>query len=180
VVARGHQLGDLSVSGFPPRQLWYIPSYEGVMNMTNKSALIVPLVLAGCLLVTSSSAPAQSAAPLEQGEHNTVELLRLMDRDQDGDVSRAEFDTFMNKQFDRLDVNHDGRLDENELAKLQWRNYLSTQLLPLMDTDRSGYVSRQEFMSFMDQEFDRLDVSHRGHLNVEELAEKQAPHITGK
>ena len=44
------------------------------------------------------------------------------------------------------------------------------QMLPLMDTDKNGRVSRQEWMSFMAAEFDRLDVDHSGELTVQELS----------
>ena len=148
--------------------------------MTSKCALIVPfVVLMAWLFVTPKTAAAQSA--VEKGEYNTVELLRLMDKDRNGKVSRAEFDSFMNKEFDSLDVKRDGELDENELNQLHW-NYLSTQLLPLMDKDKSGKVSRSEFMSFMNQEFDRLDTNHDGLLDVDELAEMHLkyPHVTSR
>ena len=47
---------------------------------------------------------------------------------------------------------------------------LARQLLPLMDTDKNGRVSRQEFMRYMEAEFDRLDVDHNGELTVRELS----------
>ena len=43
------------------------------------------------------------------------------------------------------------------------------ELLLLMDKDKNGKVSRQEFMDFMAGEFDRLDVNHDGELDVKEL-----------
>lgn len=43
------------------------------------------------------------------------------------------------------------------------------QLLLLMDQDRNGKVSKQEFMTFMEAEFAWLDVNHDGSLDVEEL-----------
>ena len=139
--------------------------------MIRKFAVIVAfVVLMAWLLVTPKSAAAQSTTPVDKGQYNTVELLRLMDKDKNGKVSRAELDGYMNKEFDSLDVNRDGEIDENELAQLHW-NYLSTQLLPLMDKDHNGKISRQEFMKFMDQEFARLDVNHDGQLDVDELAE---------
>ena len=45
-----------------------------------------------------------------------------------------------------------------------------TQLLLLMDTDKNGKVSKQEFMKFMEAEFNRLDVDRNGELNQRELA----------
>ena len=47
------------------------------------------------------------------------------------------------------------------------------QLLLLMDTDKSGKVSRQEYMNFMAAEFDRLDTDKSGELDVKELAKSQ-------
>jgi Ca2+-binding EF-hand superfamily protein len=43
------------------------------------------------------------------------------------------------------------------------------QLLLLMDQDRNGKVSKQEFMNFMAAEFDRLDTNKDGELDVYEL-----------
>jgi hypothetical protein len=45
-----------------------------------------------------------------------------------------------------------------------------TQLLLLMDTDRNGKISKQEYMKFMEDEFDRLDRDKSGELDVAELA----------
>jgi len=47
------------------------------------------------------------------------------------------------------------------------------QLVLMMDTDKSGKVSKKEFMDFMSAEFDRLDVDKSGELDVKELAQSQ-------
>ena len=47
------------------------------------------------------------------------------------------------------------------------------QLLLLIDTDKSGKISKQEWMRFMEAEFDRLDVKKDGELDVKELAESK-------
>lgn len=43
------------------------------------------------------------------------------------------------------------------------------QLLALMDTDKSGKISKKEFMDFMSAEFDRLDKDKSGELDAREL-----------
>ena len=47
------------------------------------------------------------------------------------------------------------------------------QLLLVMDTDKSGKVSKEEWMKFMDAEFDRLDADHKGQLDVKELTQSR-------
>ena len=85
--------------------------------MVRKLLIIVPFLA----LMASTSVAQQSATPAQQqGESDVKELLKLMDKDQNGKVSRAEFMSFMNAEFDLLDVNKDGELDVNELTQLRF------------------------------------------------------------
>jgi hypothetical protein len=56
------------------------------------------------------------------------------------------------------------------------------QLLPLMNTDTKGMISKQEFMTFMEAEFERLDKNKKGELSVKELTQSSltASHFAGK
>jgi hypothetical protein len=45
------------------------------------------------------------------------------------------------------------------------------QLLVLMDADKNGRISRDEYMRFMTAEFDRLDKDKSGELDVKELTQ---------
>jgi len=42
-------------------------------------------------------------------------------------------------------------------------------LLALMDTDKNGKISKQEWMKFMESEFDRLDAKKVGEIDQREL-----------
>jgi hypothetical protein len=47
------------------------------------------------------------------------------------------------------------------------------QLLLLMDTDKNGKISKEEWMTFMGAEFDRLDKHKTGQLDVKELEQSR-------
>ena len=54
------------------------------------------------------------------------------------------------------------------------------QLLLLMDTSNNGKISKQEYMKFMEAEFDRLDKNKNGELDPKELTQSKlrASHST--
>jgi hypothetical protein len=56
------------------------------------------------------------------------------------------------------------------------------QLLLLMETSPQGKVSKQEYMKFMEAEFERLDKEKKGELDVKEVAHANltASRYTGK
>jgi hypothetical protein len=43
------------------------------------------------------------------------------------------------------------------------------QLLLIMETDSTGMISKQQYMKFMEAEFQRLDKSRQGQVNAREL-----------
>jgi EF hand domain-containing protein len=47
------------------------------------------------------------------------------------------------------------------------------QLLLLMDADKNGKISKQEWTKFMEAEFDRLDTGKSGQLDVKELTQSK-------
>jgi len=58
----------------------------------------------------------QKEKNLAIGEAEARRMLLLMDRDQNGKVSKQEFMAFMEAEFERLDKNKDGELDVKELT----------------------------------------------------------------
>jgi len=47
------------------------------------------------------------------------------------------------------------------------------QLLLMMDTDKNGKISKHEWMSFMEAEFERLDKDKSGELDITELTQSR-------
>jgi EF-hand domain pair len=104
--------------------------------MRYQTKIIATLAMAtfsGMPFVVRAAGPQQNAAPantaaqssgvllpppqyIAAGENNAKQLLLLMDTDKNGKVSKAEFMAYMEAEFDRLDVNHDGQLDVKELT----------------------------------------------------------------
>jgi hypothetical protein len=74
-----------------------------------------------CALVGAAVA-ADMAKADAKGEDKTVAVARYtqdiidaMDSDKNHEVSKQEFLDYMSKEFDRLDVNHDGKLTQSEI-----------------------------------------------------------------
>jgi hypothetical protein len=47
------------------------------------------------------------------------------------------------------------------------------QLLLLIDTDKNGKITKQEWMKFMEAEFDRLDKDKSGDLDAKDLTQSK-------
>jgi hypothetical protein len=61
------------------------------------------------------------------------------------------------------------RTQAQDQQKLAAAEVMAKELLLLIDTDKSGKVSKKEWMTFMEREFSRLDVNKDGELDVREL-----------
>jgi Ca2+-binding EF-hand superfamily protein len=59
---------------------------------------------------------AQREKKLDAGEKEAKRILLLMDKDKSGKVSKQEFMSFMEAEFERMDTNKDGELDVDELT----------------------------------------------------------------
>jgi Ca2+-binding EF-hand superfamily protein len=59
------------------------------------------------------------------------------------------------------------------LHKLEIGEEEAKQLLLLVDTEKKGKVSKQEWMKFMEAEFDRLDKAKTGYLDVKDLMQSR-------
>jgi len=81
---------------------------------------IAPFVITLCAAMSLAGAALAAAEQnLKAGEAQAKQLLLLMDKDQNGKVSKQEFMSFMEAEFARLDKDKSGELDVNELTAPQ-------------------------------------------------------------
>lgn len=72
-------------------------------------------LLVGTIVGVTSASGQKTADNLAGGK----QWLAAMDTDHDGSVSKQEFTTYMEMQFDKADPDHDGTLDAKELEQLR-------------------------------------------------------------
>jgi Ca2+-binding EF-hand superfamily protein len=76
-----------------------------------------------------------------------------------------------------------GAISTSALAQSKHTDIVATrdvrQLIQMMDKDKNGTVSKEEFMDFMSQTFDRLDVNKSGQLEPQELRRLTRPDWPG-
>jgi hypothetical protein len=88
-------------------------------------SITVSMAMAGALALAIAGISAQKvekAVPKQQrtlalGEDEVKQLLLLMDADKNGKISKQEFLKFMDAEFDRLDTDKSGELDQKELKQ---------------------------------------------------------------
>jgi len=103
----------------------------------------------------STSAFAVSKRTAGAASADVRALVRMMDRDQNGAVSRDEFLQYMGQTFDRLDVNRSGQLEPSELRPLASSNWMRCDALALqrgieVNERRSSENGPSPFKQFMD------------------------------
>lgn len=108
-------------------------------------ALPCGLVLVLVLVLAAPAARAQERArrgPGGPGEPTPERLLAALDKDGDGKVSKEEF---LREQFDRIDRNRDGLLDEGDRGRGEEGGGGARRRLRGADKDDDGRVSFAEY-----------------------------------
>ena len=82
--------------------------------VSGQSAPTSPQAASAAATEVSANSPQVAAGTAE-----AMKLLRLMDTNKNGNISRTEYMAFMAAEFDRLDIDHNGELDIKELSRSQ-------------------------------------------------------------
>ena len=105
------------------------------------------------LLLGSGVVAAQDAPALHEGH------LSHLDTDENGTLSRAEYETFMANAFSKLDQDDDGHLTQHDVSSI-----LTADQFAATDANGDDRVSRDEFMAQVMQDFQAADRTGDGHL----------------
>ena len=102
-------------------------------------------------------------------------ILKRVDTDQDGKISKAEFDAEGAKLFTRLDDNNDGKIASDEMPQRHWARF-GGHMFDRMDADHDGNLTKAEFQAAGDKMFQKMDKNGDGIIQKDEM---QKPHGDG-
>ncbi|MGO4814469.1 EF-hand domain-containing protein [Cupriavidus sp. 2MCAB6] len=157
---------------------------RSIRNFMAASAVF--LAIGGTAFAQTAAAPAAptpAPAPgMDGGMHHHMGhgggmWLKSIDTDGDGAISKAEADALFNK----IDTNHDGKLDKNELAayhKANWEQRRAEMQAEFearfkaADKNGDGALTKAEMQAGMPRlakNFDQLDTNHDGKVTLDEI-----------
>ena len=93
--------------------------------------------------------------------------LSGLDTDNDGTVDLAEAKKAAAALFDRLDINHEGTLDRREVGRR-----LSAKEFAAADVDKDKTLTKDEYLTIVEQRFKAADTDNDGTLTGKELQTK--------
>lgn len=122
----------------------------------------------------STPAPATSAARVESP---LARLLRQLDRDGDGRVSRDEQAGAANQTFRAMDADHDGQVTATEMDAVRRDLYGAGRTaiaIAQVDTDHDGRISAAEHGAATGLGFEQTDMDRDGFLTLQDLETAEA------
>lgn len=126
------------------------------------------------LLIAGASAVMFAGVAWAQAA-NAQHPLFQADANQDGVVSRQEFDAGHDARFTQADANSDGQLSREEMRALHQRHRRGGgrhDRLGQADANNDGAISREEFLAQASAHFDRMDANNDGVVSAEERPQR--------
>jgi EF hand len=155
--------------------------------MTSRLKNVVTIT-ATVLSLAAFPLPAFADASLTTGGYavamHKMELMKMLDSDGDHMVTNAEYTSFYEDAFSKIDKNSDGSLDakewigkKNDSEAMVGTGGYNRQLRKMammgkMDADGDHKVTKEEFITFHQSVFNAMDKSSDQQLSAQEWAGK--------
>jgi EF hand len=125
------------------------------------------IFLAAVAMVVAIGA-AQANEPFFPRRPKTFERL---DSNHDGKVERGEFDTVASRRFNRMDADSNKVITSTEIDQIFQKSVerRKSRLLDLMDRDKNGAISEMELGKIVESMFLDADTDRDGALNLAEM-----------
>lgn len=145
------------------------------MKHVKQLAIAAGAVLAGAALSPSAFAWNNSSSSTTQ--QNAKQQVNKMDTDNNGQVSRTEFDQYWTQRFQAADSNNDGKLSQQEArtaAQSMSGGQLASQtrfdhMFRSADSNNDGAISKSEDLAYHNKMFRQADSNNDGKLSVAEV-----------
>jgi Ca2+-binding EF-hand superfamily protein len=139
------------------------------------------VLFAAAGLAALAGAAGLALAQDEEGPHARHDMLFQADTNNDGVLTRQEFDAGRETMFTRSDVNNDGQLARDEMRGMHGGHHghrgMHAMHLRGADANHDGAITREEFLAGPIEHFNRLDANHDGAISG---AEMPAPRERGE
>jgi hypothetical protein len=155
------------------------------------TAVLLGLGTAGVLAQENNDGPrGQRPGGPGQGRPNPEEMLKRLDKNSDGKISKDEAPERMAQNFENIDKNSDGFITQNELKPPGGPGGPGGQggqggqgggrpnpdeMFKRLDKNSDGKISKDEAPERMAQNFDKLDKNSDGSLTKDELPRPGGP-----
>jgi Ca2+-binding EF-hand superfamily protein len=141
--------------------------------------------------IAGAGVPARNVFMILNGQDVGAWLLKASDANQDGAASASEVNAALLNWFQQTDTDRNGALSETESAaalkslfptpqpppgaplppeEMALHNQLAKKLMITVDANKDGWMTFQEALSFVTQNFAKWDANSNGSLDASELA----------
>lgn len=118
---------------------------------------------------TQQNTTQQSATGGNRTDRFAQGMLKRVDTDHDGKISKAEFDTESANVFKRMDKNSDGKLAGDEMHGHRRGQFGPHFFFASMDQNHDGQVTQAEFTAAGEAMFKKLDKNGDGVISKDEM-----------
>jgi Ca2+-binding EF-hand superfamily protein len=117
------------------------------------------------IVLTGMGYAAEKKTPeFSKSEKKARNYLKKMDKDQDGRISKAEFNDRELERFKNMDKDSDGSIVLSEWGKDRSKGFVK------VDTDKNKKIIKKEWLTKREKSFLRMDKNKDGYLSVTEVA----------